>query len=51
MRDVEKRQAKVDLVVGLRKAVESKVEFTGLPFISYFDEIKIHDLKLAQMVV
>ena len=51
MRDVEKRQGKVDLVVGLRRALETKVDFSGLPFISYFDNIKLHDYELAQMIV
>ena len=51
MRDVEKRQGKVDLVVGLRRALETRVDFSGLPLISNFDDIKLHDYELAKLIV
>lgn len=47
MRDLQKRQSKIDLVVRMKKILEIKIDFSPIPFLYYFNEIRTYDFDLA----
>ena len=51
IRDQQNKQSKVDLVGKMQKALNRTINLSQLPFLKYFDELRMHDQELASMTL